>query len=151
MMEMVPTWQRAKSLEESISRLSEVNNAEWQRTQEFLAHQNNPPKLTDNDQEVFAHQSWKSIHAKALENDAEGVSDFIMGRRGATLTVCDAQTNNGWSALHVASIAGANRAAATCIEGQADVFLQVFSFCVVSRKYSRYYITIYDLPTNARA
>jgi hypothetical protein len=117
-------WERAKSLEESISRLSEVNNAEWQRTQEFLTQTSNPSS-PDKDLESFAHESWKSIHAKALENDAEGVSDFIMGRRGATLTVCDAQTNNGWSALHVASMAGANRAAATCIEGKADVFLKV--------------------------
>jgi hypothetical protein len=126
-------WERAKSSEESIARLSEVNNAEWQRTQEFLAQGNNPPK-PDRDLEAFDHETWKSIHAKALENDAEGVSDFIMGRRGATLTVCDAQTSNGWSALHVASIAGANRAAATCIEGKADVFLKVLIRCAVSLK-----------------
>ncbi len=120
------SWERAKSTAESISRLSEVNNAEWARTKEFLENSSKPAKPSSNiDVDSFSRGTWKSIHAKALENDSEGVSDFIMGRRGATLTTCDAQTNNGWSALHVAAMAGSNLAAATCIEGKADVFLKV--------------------------
>ena len=120
------SWERAKSMEESISRLSEVNNAEWARTKEFLDDSNKTPaNLSTMNVDPFAHGTWKSIHAKAMENDAEGVSDFILGRRGATLTICDAQTTNGWSALHVAAISGANKAAAACIESKADVFLKV--------------------------
>jgi hypothetical protein len=120
------SWERAKTMQESISRLSEVNNAEWERTQEFLENSGKPKKPTSNiDVDAFSRGTWKSIHAKALENDSEGVSDFIMGRQGATLTTCDAQTVNGWSALHVAAMTGANKAAASCIEGKADVFLKV--------------------------
>ncbi|EKX54687.1 hypothetical protein GUITHDRAFT_55086, partial [Guillardia theta CCMP2712] len=68
--------------------------------------------------------SWKSIHDYARDNDGKRLADAVEGRNGAILSSIDAQTDTGWSALHVAAMHKSALATASAIELRGDIFLQ---------------------------